>query len=473
MLLRRGGGSAPPALQTKCYKKRFAFYPYFFILHLKERGLFMDNFRVHQVKKFKNHKSGYYGHHKKSPFRIIIGALICATLVFLGWSISAPVYRFIASGGNPSSTTSSPSHKNNSAKVSSQTANSSSNTQKITSSEVIKAFYLPASSVSDLTALNTTLNKAKAAGFNAVVVLLKGDDGYITYKSNVPMAITVGAVSPTAFDAAVVASKIKAAGLTPIGKIVCFIDPKAPAVVGDAAIKYAPNPQWSWQDWSYPDKRLWLNATKDIARKYCTDLATEAATLGFKNILLDGVQFPVFGTLSSMTTASDMTKEAAITKFITDTKLAVSAAGGNITICVPGTLAVGNINSLYGFPANVYSVDVNAISPTLSPSYYVNQYFSGLLVGQTTIAKPDLDPINTITLTATQAILTQKSVNGKQQLIPTIQAYTNSTIPNYKQYTNADITGEINALKQSGINSYILYNPIGVYDFEGISAGIK
>ena len=437
----------------------------------------MDSFRVHRTKKFKKHNGSYYGRPKRSPVRFIIGALVCATLVFLGWSIGSPVYKFFASGGNPSSTITSSSKssltKANSAKDNSQKANSSSNTQKITASNVIKAFYLPASSVSDLNALSTTLNDAKTAGFNAVVVVLKGDDGIVTYKSTVPMAVTVGAISPTAFDAAAVVAKIKAAGLTPIGKIVCFIDPIAPQKVLAAAIKYTPNPQWGWQDWSYPDKRLWLNATTDVARNYCTDLATEAATLGFKNILLDGVQFPVFGTLSTMTTNSTMSKQDAITKFITDTKTAVSAVGGTITVSVPGTLAVGDANPLYGFPANVYSVDVNAISPTFSPSSYVNNFFTGLIVGQTTIKSPDLDPTGTITSTAAQAIVTQKLVNGKQQLIPTIQAYTNTTIANYKQYTTADITGEINALKQSGIDSYILYNPAGIYDFAGIEAGLR
>ena len=159
----------------------------------------------------------------------------------------------------------------------------------------------------DLTA-NTELN--------AVVVDVKGDRGFTTYASEVPLAREIGAASrPTVSNFADLMSQFRRRGLYVIARIVVFKDDalatSRPALaVSDAATGGV------WRD----GKGLaWVDPFREAVWEYNIALAKEAARQGFDEIQFDYIRFPAGNGISSARFAQPSTidnRVAAINGFL-------------------------------------------------------------------------------------------------------------------------------------------------------------
>src|SRR5207302_4910169 len=91
--------------------------------------------------------------------------------------------------------------------------------------QVIKAAYLTYYGIMDRTIRTRVLDLVAKTELNAVVIDVKGDRGWILYKTEVPLALTVGAQGPAVykeFDAFMAA--LKARGVYTIARVVTFKD---------------------------------------------------------------------------------------------------------------------------------------------------------------------------------------------------------------------------------------------------------
>jgi hypothetical protein len=395
-----------------------------------------------------------------SALKIAGFALGAAVIVFLGYSLQ-PVLQNLASGKYSVSSQAKASSK---APVSSKASAASSKTSSSAASTQIKGIYLPQSALKDTASASKTAQEAKKAGVNTAVVELKGENGVVAYASKVTQAQGQGIIASGAPDASALAQELTKDGVTPAAKISCFKDPVAPSVLRSAAVLYSGDHSQLWLEYNGDSRLNWLNPYSEDARQYIISLAKEAVSLGYKQIYLDNIEFPVsdehayYG--DNLTT-----KEEALKAFMTEAQQQISAAGGKVSFIMPGDAAVGSGTAQKGLDQSLYAFTSDYYTPNLCPSLFKQ----GITINGTAIAKPDLAPGSTVAAAA--AYLASQAGAKLSATVPYIEAYTNTSLGegSYTNYTATEINAEIASLKNAGITSYILYSPTGVYDFSGVS----
>lgn len=401
------------------------------------------------------------GRRRRNPLLAILTVLACALLVFVGWSIAGPLQKLFTGQlvlSHPSSSTAASSAESSSSKASSSGSSSSA----AAGSTELHGLYLPGSFLTDSASLDSLIASCKTAGINTVVIDLKDENGKLYFNS--PTASALKLVGTPVPDAAAAAAKLKANGIEPAARICCVTDSPAAYAIRDAAIKYSGNHSWLWLDAS---KKAWLNPYSAQASQYIASLAKEAVGMGYKTIYLDNVQFPTTDNLMWFGDNTASTKEQALTGFVGSVAQAVTQAGGKTSVMMPGNVSIGHGIAVTGQDQSIYSYRSDLLSPMLCPSLLGG---GSVQVGTgNTISNPDLAPGETVS--AVSAYLkTQATGTLLKSTVPFIQAFTNTNLAGgNKQYTAADINGEISALKANGISSFILYNPTGVYSLSGVN----
>lgn len=150
--------------------------------------------------------------------------------------------------------------------------------------------YVDISSLTDKAAITAVAKQLAEQDITYAVVTLKDSTGAVYYASDV--ANTEGSISDTVVDPALVASVFTQSGITPVAEITAFRDPMAARTNHDLAIRYK-NEEYLWLDnKASAGGNPWLNPYSDAAVNFIGDLIDEVYSMGFKNVVLSGVQFP-------------------------------------------------------------------------------------------------------------------------------------------------------------------------------------
>lgn len=389
------------------------------------------------------------------PFLTVLIIVAIAALVFIGWNIYVPLRQVIeGSRHTPSSTVSKAPSKTSGA---SHTASKSSSSEAASSkpAAAVRGIYLPGGSLT-AAAIDQTLTAAKGAGVTTAIAELKSDDGVLHYASKISEVQNNGIVASGALDGASIAQEITKNGMTPAARISCFKDPLAPTVMRDAAIKYAGNHSTNWLDES---GSRWLNPYSPTAVQYITDLAAEAASMGFKQIYLDNVQFPSGAQNRIWYGDSTSSKESALQSFVTAVTQKVHTAGGTVTLVLPAAAAVGSGQASLGQDQDPFGYGADAVSPLLTPSS-----LNGVTIGGTAIASPASNLATALT-TAAQGLKTLNAAKFSNTM-PFIQA---GAVNGSATVTADTVTAQIAALKAAGINNFVFY-ATGAYALTGVAA---
>ena len=135
---------------------------------------------------------------------------------------------------------------------------------------------------------------------------MKGDRGWIVYKTEVPEALAVGAQGPGTlkeFDALM--ADLKARGIYTIGRIVTFKD----NILANARPDLAIIDTRTNKPWIDNEKLAWVDPFREEVWKYNVAIAREAAKRGFDEIQFDYVRFPTDGKLGAAKYAHPNNKE--------------------------------------------------------------------------------------------------------------------------------------------------------------------
>ena len=155
----------------------------------------------------------------------------------------------------------------------------------------------------DMAALENRLSALAAKGYTGAVFTLKDEDGLVLYQSALEDVTGNTAQTAQRYDLPAVIAKIKAAGLTPVGRLWAFDDHTAGRKLTDATVKY----NYTETNWIHNDKEAgghtWLNPMSERAQGYILSLLGEAADNGLEVLILEGVQFPTGYSLNLATYA--------------------------------------------------------------------------------------------------------------------------------------------------------------------------
>ncbi|HET9015967.1 MAG TPA: putative glycoside hydrolase [Thermomicrobiaceae bacterium] len=322
-------------------------------------------------------------------------------------------------------------------------------------SQSVRAVYADPATVATSASLTGMIGMISKTELNAVVVDIKDDNGRIYYDTGVALAHQIGAVQQ-GFDPGQLLSLLHQHGIYAIARIDVFDDPTLSAQRPDLAIHTSSGAIWhAW------DGRAWVNPYQHQAWDYNTALAVEAARLGFNEVLLNGVQFPVDGPLSQIdygvpdTAAS---RDATIHDFLAQVHAALADTPTMLSVEVPGSA----LWQLDGGGTGVRLSDVATAVDYVCPTVYPSSFPSGDLG----YSLPNDHPFEVV-LWSLQAGGVRVA-DGARELRPWLQDFSRG--PGIS-YGDAQVTREIQASGDSGANGWMLWNPTSDYHSGALKPG--
>jgi hypothetical protein len=307
---------------------------------------------------------------------------------------------------------------------------------------------------------------------NAVVIDVKGDRGYLTYPSAVPLAQQIGANdNPTAPDIDQLIHDLHARNVYVIGRLVVFKDDllarNGPRAGVDVAIKDRRN----GQPWVDGEGLAWVDAFQPAAWSYNSDLAREAIQHGFDEVQLDYIRFPTDpppgGSVDDTQYSQPFTatnRVAALKSFLSQTHTAVQQAGGYLSIDTFG-LTTWWDHSDGGIGQDVAELadDIDYLCPMVYPS----TFGSGIPGG---MPYPDVveHPYDLVFQSLTHAISHQLA--GTHVVVrPWLQYFDDygDKLDGYR-YDEPQIEAQKKAAADAGARGWMLWDPTNEYTRGGL-----
>ncbi|MEN2032611.1 putative glycoside hydrolase [Staphylococcus hominis] len=313
----------------------------------------------------------------------------------------------------------------------------------------------------------------KDSNLNTMVIDVKDDTGNITMKLNTGNK-QVDKNTLDIVDGKKLLKKLHDNNIYPIARIVTFKDTKLANE----------HPEWTFRN---SDGSVWTNGKGDSfvnpfmkeVWKYDIDVAKAAAKAGFQDIQFDYVRFPEGfenqadsltynkGEYKNSQMSSGDQRVDTITKFLEYANKELKPMGVNVSADVFGYSALVENAPGIGQSFPKISKNVDAISSMIYPSHWSNGDFG--------LQAPDTEPYKTVN----RYIQKENSLLdtlGKDKPIsrPWIQDFTASYLGagNYIDYDAKAISEEVQALKDNGVNEFLLWNAGNDYT-EGVNYNLK
>jgi hypothetical protein len=287
----------------------------------------------------------------------------------------------------------------------------------------------------------------KSGGLNTIELDVKDENGDIGFPANVSLARQVGSAKRY-YNVRQAVSKIHAAGLYLIGRVVTFEDPLLSAGAPSMAIRRRDGSRWvsnAGLGWTNPyDRRVW---------KYNVDIAVEAAKLGFDEIQFDYVRFPSDGDLSQIVYPGPKAQPMGWTVplFLKYARERLKPLGVRVSADVFGLSATRNLG-IAQFPRRMAPF-LDAVYPMVYPSHYVS--------GEYGIVDPDSRPGTTVAYSLRD--FRDKLRGKKTRVIPWLQDFSLG-----RQYTLADVQDQIQATRLEHAKGFMLWNATGLYTVKAL-----
>lgn len=338
----------------------------------------------------------------------------------------------------------------------------------------VKGIYATAHSaggdrMSDLTEL---LN---STDLNTMVVDIKDDHGNITVDLDSDNEL-INEATNEMIDVEELMNTMEENDIYPIARIVVFKD----------TLLANEKPDWSFTNndgsvWSNGGGDSFVNPYMKEVWDYNTQVAIEAAKLGFKEIQFDYVRFPEgfetrdrelnyghghYGS-DDVDVINMEHRNQAVTDFVGYAREQLQPYGTDVSVDIFGYAAVVGETPGIGqsFPGIASEVDV--ISSMIYPSHWGP--------GNLDIARPDLEPYNVVDnyMEIELEVLDELGEDAPTTR-PWLQDFTASYLGagNYREYGAQEVTDQIRALADHGVHEFLLWNAGNTYS-EGATYTIE
>ncbi|WP_260284323.1 putative glycoside hydrolase [Peribacillus aracenensis] len=310
--------------------------------------------------------------------------------------------------------------------------------------------------------LNELINYVDETDLNAMVIDIKDDRGNVTYKPEDPDSPYAGIGKDYIKNPRSMLKKFEDKQIYPIARVVVFKDSHLAKE----------KPELSFLDgekvWKNGRGEAFVNPFLKEVWDYNVGIAIEAAKLGFKEIQFDYVRFPEgfenkeddlkydVGEYDEAKVSNTAKRVQAVTDFVSYAREQLKPYGVEVSVDIFGYAATLPEAPGIGQNFTKISENVDVISSMIYPSHWTS-YFG--------IDKPDLEPYNLVKEYA-------KLENGKLKELktpptsrPWLQDFTASYLGegNYQRYGKEEVEAQIKALKDNGIDEYLLWNAANRY----------
>jgi hypothetical protein len=316
-----------------------------------------------------------------------------------------------------------------------------------------KALYLTVFGAGDRTIRNRVLDLIDKTELNALVIDMKGDRGFIPYKSDIPMASAIGAQKlRTLKDIRGFVQSLKERGIYTIARIVVFKDNLLGTARPDLAI-HTPDGQ-VWHD---REDLIWVDPTRKEVWEYNIDIALEAARNGFDEIQFDYVRFPDTKGLTFSIETSESIRVGCIERFLTEARQRLLPY--NVFLAA----------DIFGYVTwNIGDMQIGQRIDRLAPAVdYISLmlYPSGFRLGIPGYKNPVENSNRIVYLSLKNA--QNRSSLPSVHFRPWLQAFRDYAFDK-RQFTGIEIREQIKAAEEFGSNGWMLWNPRNVYSSDGL-----
>ncbi|HUE75280.1 MAG TPA: putative glycoside hydrolase [Chloroflexota bacterium] len=241
----------------------------------------------------------------------------------------------------------------------------------------VRSSYLTFYGVGSKEIFDNFLELADKTEINAVTIDVKGDRGWIAYKSNVPMVAEIGAQKEIMIeDPKKFVADLHARGIYVIARIVLFKDDQLARARPDLAVKDSARGGL----WIDGEDLAWTDAFSEEVWDYNIALAKEAAEHGFDEIQWDYIRFPTdasAGTTMGNATFSkpnntQAARVGAITGFLKKATSVLDPLGVYTSVDVFGYVSIFEDDMGIGQRIEDLAPLVDYISPMVYPSLYTS-----------------------------------------------------------------------------------------------------
>ncbi|OLO37223.1 GTP-binding protein [Alkalihalophilus pseudofirmus] len=310
--------------------------------------------------------------------------------------------------------------------------------------------------------MESLLELVNSTELNAMVIDIKDDHGYLTYRPEEGSPY-YNISQNFIHNPENLMKTLEEKQVYPIARIVVFKD----------TVLAEKTPEWSFQT---KDGKVWKNNRGEAfvnpflkeVWDYNVAIAEKAAKMGFKEIQFDYVRFPEgferrdedlkysVGKYEKSDQDNVQRRVTAVTDFVAYAREQLAQYDVDVSVDIFGYAAT--ISEAPGIGQNFAKIseNVDVISSMIYPSHWTS-YFG--------IDKPDLYPYELVDAYAKVENELLGGLETPPVSRPWIQDFTASWLGagNFKRYGKEEVEAQIKALKDNGINEYLLWNASNRY----------
>lgn len=352
--------------------------------------------------------------------------------------------------------------------------------------EIIKATYMTGYSAGTKNYRNYLLDLFNRSEINAVVVDVKGSDGYITYNSTMPIAKSYKLARKYIPDIEDLVKFLHSNNIYIIGRISVFEDPVFARARPDLAIYNKTKTAKSektvlWQDYN---GQGWMDPASKEVWGYNVALARDALSYGFDEINFDYIRFPSDGDRKNMgfPIYDEKTSFSKVIKEFYE-YLRSELRGEKISADLFGQTTVNKDDLGIGQIIENAFLNFDYICPMLYPSHYKDGFigYKNPAEHPYEVIKYSLDGANKRLMEFSQQLNGIKESSGtpaQESIVVNIKNLSLAKLRPWLQdfnmganYNSVMVSNEITATKDSlkeNYAGYLLWNPSNIYTLGAI-----
>jgi hypothetical protein len=324
--------------------------------------------------------------------------------------------------------------------------------------DAIRAIYISSWIAGTPSLRNNLISFIENSEINSVIIDIKDSTGVISFPLNEPLVNQYHSPSIRIRDIEALLKKLHEKNIYVIGRLTAFQDPALAKKHPELALKRIDNGE-IWKD----KKGLaFINPKKEAAWEYLVAIAKESYKMGFNEINFDYIRYPSDGNISNINydlddgeKRSDIMKKfyQYLDKNLREQNIPISADVFGLTTTAQDDLGIGQI-----FEDILPYFD--AVAPMVYPSHYSSGFFG--------FNNPEAHPYEVV-YTAMNSGYTRAVSMGEdpQKLRPWIQDFSLG-LP----YGQKEVKDQIRAIYDSGLDSYMVWDPKNKYTKEAYTGNI-
>lgn len=330
----------------------------------------------------------------------------------------------------------------------------------------VKGIYLTANSAGSTEKMDDMISYLNSNDLNAMVIDIKDDFGFVTTQFDTDDEHLQSNSITTIEDIDALIGKLEENQIYPIARVVAFKDSELPKTQPEMSFRYP-----SGEVWTAGNGEAFINPFMKETWDYAINVGIEAAKVGFKEIQFDYVRFPEgfevwgedlvydMGDYADADMDDVQKRVAAVSDFVAYAREQLMPYGVEVSVDIFGYAAT--VPEAPGIGQNFSNIasHVDVISSMIYPSHWGASYFG--------IDAPDIHPYEVVDEYMKVELPLLESLDHTPVTRPWLQDFTASYLGAgyYKEYGNAEVMAQVQALNDHGVTEFLLWNAGNVYSY--------